>query len=136
MGYSVTWVTFDTRAAFDAYNQQACNDKLIPHPGKRQSDLAVQISNQWTLAHCNPYGVFNSTSGAKILANVPAADVVKYGLSVVPNNPVIPISPPGGTRTIVFEGATRIIFSTAPANLQPKPATWTDPDTGIVYQVT
>lgn len=129
----MAWVTFDTRAAFDTYNQSGCTDNAIPRPGKLQSDQSVQIQRQWTLAWCDPFGVFNSTSGAKILANVPEADVAKYSLTVVPTPPVIPRT---GQRTIVFEGATRTIFSTAKSSLQPKPATWTDPATGIVYPVT
>lgn len=129
----MTWVTFTSRAAFDAYNQQACADRAIPRPGYRQSDHAPQIGNQWTLAWCQPFGVFNSTSGAKVLANVPDADVKTYNLTLAPAAPVIAAN---GQRTIVFEGATRTIFTTAAATLQPKPASWTDPNTGTIYKVT
>lgn len=127
----MAWVTFTSRAAFDAYQQAACTAGAIPRPGYKASDnKTVQINNQWTLAWADIFGAFNSTSGTFLLANVPDADVATYGLTVAPNTPTF------NPNRIVFEGATRTIFSVAKDWLQPKPVTWTDPHDGHIYTVT
>lgn len=130
----MTWVTFSDRASFDAYHLAACNVRSIPRPGYRQSNNSPQLMGQWTNAWSDLFGVFTANAQQFLLANVPAADVATFGLTVVPNDPVIPF--PTGTRTILFLGSNRTIFSVAPDWQQPKPATWTDPNTGTTYDTT
>jgi hypothetical protein len=135
----MTWVLFPTRELFDSYHLAVCAEHGIPHPGKRADDNeTVMIDETWTDAWVDITGVFNATSGSYILVDVPPADVATYGLTVAPNEPTFPdpIANPEQTKTtILFEGAERTVFNLAADTSQPIPPTWTDPDTGLVYQV-
>jgi hypothetical protein len=133
MGHAVTWVLFPTREAFDTYHLAACAEHEIPRPGKLESDDTVMIHHTWTDAWVGITGAFAAFPGSFLLVNVPDEDVVTYGLTVAPNPPRLPNIEDSSPATIFYNGADRRIFNVAADWMQPIPPTWTDPDTGIVY---
>src|SRR5262245_6970215 len=130
----MTWVVFADRASFDAYHLAACTAHSVPRPGRNQQSSVPAILNTWTQGWVDIFGAFVASPNSFLLVNVPPEDVAAFALTLAQNDPVIPF--PSGTRTIVWNGVARTIFSVAKDWLQPKPVTWTDPVTGLVYNTT
>lgn len=113
----MAWVVFANAAAFNTYHQAVCIAQAIPHPGYRQSDTALEIMNQWTTSWVQPFYAGPNVL-SPIVAEVPDTDVVIYGLTLT--------SAPGIGATVTQYPSTAIA----------KPPTWTDPNTGFVYNTT
>lgn len=129
------WVAFTTKAQWSTFHDAVCTDLGIPRPGKRQSDGAVQLNNQWTDAAFQPQLVNAIIAGnpRKVgVLQVPAAAVTRYGLNMITD----PIDNGDGTLTVTYQGAQYVVQPpddvTFPVR-KPKPASWTDPDTGTNY---
>lgn len=138
------WVGFGTKAQWDTFHDAICVDLGIPRPGNRQSDGAVQISNQWTDSQYAPFVIdviINSNPRKVGILQVPQAVVNAYGLTVI-SDPT-PILDGQGRRTgqwLVTYGGTQytVALITDPTTLpfrKAKPTTWTDPSDGHVYVV-
>lgn len=88
------WVSFQDKAEFVAYHDQACADHGIPEPGKRQSDGVTMLGNQWTTAWVRPVEV-----GGALKAFVPDEDVTTYTLT--PTDP--PPDDQAGDRKVSWD---------------------------------
>lgn len=139
------WVGFATKAAWQTFHDAACADLGIPRPGKRQSDGQVQLDAQWTDAAFAPTivnAIINGTPRKVAVMFVPPAAVNRYNLAGnVLSDPTV-IRDANGMPTgvqVTYQGTDYLlqpVDGTAFPFRKPKPATWTDPDTGTVYPVT
>lgn len=132
------WVGFATRAAWTTFHDAVCSDMGIPRPGKRTSDDVVQINNQWTEAAFVPIVldvVINGNPRKIGILLVPPVVVTRYNLA---SNVISDPSNNGdGTYTVTYNG-NQYVVALAPDETnfpfrRPRPPTWTDPDTGIIY---
>lgn len=131
----MAWAYFQNQASWDAYHNAVCTAEGIPRPGKRRSDNAVQINNQWTNASVDPIQVKGTGNVTAWVAHVPDSHIATYNIS---------LSVPDSAVKFNADGMVTFTFNNRTYTGQPivgfnwrkaKPSTWTDPDTGIVYQV-
>lgn len=132
------WVGFTTRASFNTFHDAACIDMGIPRPGKLVSDSTVQIANQWTDAAFAPnvLDVLINGNPRKIgIMRVPNIAITRYNLAA--NVISDPVYNSDETYTVTFN-STQYVVALANDEVsfpfrKARPSTWTDPDTGIVY---
>lgn len=141
MGDAVmVWAYFQNQAALDAYTNAVCADLKIPAAGYTNGGTgAPAILEQWTDAYVAPIQIKSTGNVTTWAAQIPDAHATQYdpvlGITV-PDSAVTfnrgPNGQPDGTVTIQGQGTYTIEANTATYK-KTKPATWTDPKTGITY---
>jgi len=131
----MAWAYFQNQAAFDLYANKVCADQAIPKAGYLQSSGAVQILHQWTDAWVEPIQVKSQGNVTTWIARIPDEHVTQY-------DPQLGITAPDSAVVFNADGTVTVqgqVYTRDPNTLnykKAKPATWTDPKTGITYNTT
>lgn len=136
MGNTVSYAYFQNQAAWDTYHNAVCAAQAIPRPGYRADDnTTVMLNACWTDAWVNPIQFKQAGNVTTWIAKVSDADVLTYNLTAIPDSAVV-TDPLTGVMTITVGGKSYVAEPTTLTYHKAKPATWTDPHDGHVYQVT
>jgi len=127
---------FQNQAAWDTYHNAVCADHGIPRPGYRSDDgTTVMLDHCWTDSWVVPIQFKAQGNVTTWVAHVPDADVTTYNLqNTVPDSAVVYNI--NGTISVTVGGRTYVAEPLTMTYKKAKPATWTDPHDGKVYQVT
>lgn len=132
---AVSYAYFQNLAAWNTYHDAACLAHAIPRPGYRSDDnTTVMLSSCWTDAWVDPMQIKQQGNVTTWVALVPDADVATYSLTAIPDTAVV--FNLDGTVSVTVGNKTYVVEPTTITWRKPKPATWTDPHDGHVYQVT
>lgn len=127
---------FQNLAAWNTYHDAACAAHAIPRPGYRSdNNTTVMLAAQWTDAWVDPMQIKQTGNVTTWVARVPDADVPTFNLTSIPDSAVV-ANTVTGTISITVNGQTFVVEPTTITWRKPKPATWTDPHDGHIYQVT
>ena len=122
------WCWWTALDAFDTWHDGVCAAHGIPYPGYVAGVDDPQVTHTWTNAQYDPT-VYQEGNKQRVVAWVDTADAA--GLAVLDEYTVNL----DGTVTITIGSQTRTVTLESGGNLhrQPKPPTWTDPNTGKTY---
>lgn len=126
------WVLWTTTISFNIWHNSVCSTEAIPHPGYRQSDHAVRIEDQWTDQWVQPV-VFSNAQNTFTAAYVD--DDHMTGLVAYSPQPVFTEVGEVTLVNVVYKRASFTTTFTTYMVRKPKPSTWRDPETGIIYPV-
>lgn len=141
----MAWAYFQNQTAFDGYSNAVCADQQIPRAGYNQATQAPMILDCWTDGWVEPIQLRGQGNVRTWAAHIPDAHLTQYaavlGLTTTDDQIVIGTGPPptgNGTPvgTVIVQGTS---YTQQPNTLtykKTKPATWTDPKTGITFDTT
>ncbi len=110
------WVAA-TPAQFTPWHDGRCTTLGIPFPGRRQSDNAVVVDNEWTCALVQPTFVATVQNKTVWVVNLPAGEVIPGALIL----DSLTADPDSLAITVVFNGKSATATPTAPSTAKTKP---------------
>jgi hypothetical protein len=123
----MTWVVFANRGAFESWHAIKWAGQGIPHPGYNQATNEPDILGQWTDAYSDPWTADNTIT---VYTNVPPDVVTADGLTEAE----VTTDPETREMTVTVDGVQQPMHPpTDNSHRAPKPPTWRDPETNIVY---
>jgi hypothetical protein len=137
----MAWAYFQNQAALDAYENAVCADEGIPRAGYNQATGEPAVLHCWTDAWLEPIQLRGQGNVRTWAGHIPDAHVTQYAAvlgATVPDSAVVfgvgANGLPDGTVTV--QGQSYTLQPNTLTYKKTKPATWTDPHSGITYDTT